>query len=113
MWPTSRIVTRYGMSEKLGNVALEKDERSLPSPNPLGNGARERSYSDETAAAIDDGRRVDRVFDRTIALLRERRDVLERTARWLREKETLYEVELQQLASSSSALPRVRLSNRA
>ncbi|WP_084731086.1 ATP-dependent zinc metalloprotease FtsH [Microvirga vignae] len=102
------MVTRYGMSEKLGNVALEKDERSFLSPNPLGNGARERSYSDETAAAIDDEVRatVDRVFDRTVALLRERRDVLERTARRLLEKETLDEVELQQLASSSSAQPR-------
>jgi cell division protease FtsH len=46
------------------------------------------------------------VFDRTVALLRERRDVLERTARRLLEKETLDEVELQQLASSSSAQPR-------
>jgi cell division protease FtsH len=102
------MVTRYGMSEKLGNVALEKDERSFLSPNPLGNGARERSYSDETAAAIDDEVRatVDRVFDRTVALLRDRRDVLERTARRLLEKETLDEVELQQLASSSSAQPR-------
>src|ERR671912_185416 len=27
------IVTRYGMSERLGNVALEKDGRSLLSPN--------------------------------------------------------------------------------
>jgi cell division protease FtsH len=60
-----------------------------------------------TAAAIDDEVRatVDRVFDRTVALLRERRDVLERTARRLLEKETLDEVELQQLANSSSAQP--------
>ncbi len=97
------MVTRYGMSERLGNVALEKDERSFLSPNPLGNGARERSYSDETAAAIDEEVRttVDRVFDRTVALLRERRDVLERTARRLLEKETLDEAELQQLAGAS------------
>src|SRR5215213_9091202 len=63
------MVTRYGMSERLGNVALEKDERSFLSPNPLGNGARERSYSDETATAIDDEVRdiVQRAMDRTIA----------------------------------------------
>jgi ATP-dependent Zn protease len=47
-----------GMSEKLGHIALEKDERSFPSPNPLGRGARERSYPDETAAAVDDGVRA-------------------------------------------------------
>jgi len=94
------MVTRYGMSEKLGNVALEKDERSFLSPNPFGNGARERAYSDETATAIDDEVRaiVDRVFDRTVALLQERRDVLERTAQRLLEKETLDEAELVQLA---------------
>lgn len=97
------MVTRYGMSEKLGNVALEKDERSFLSPNPLGNGARERSYSDETATAIDEEVRtlVDGVFDRTVALLRERRDILERTAGRLLEKETLDEAELLQLVSAS------------
>ena len=99
------MVTRYGMSERLGNVALEKDERSFLSPNPLANGGRERSYSDETAVAIDEEVRatVDRVFDRTVSLLRERRDLLERTARRLLEKETLDEAELQQLAGASPA----------
>ena len=96
------MVTRYGMSERLGNVALEKDERSFLSPNPLGTGVRERSYSDETATVIDDEVRmtVDQVFERTVALLRERRDLLERTARRLLEKETLDEAELQQLVGS-------------
>jgi len=95
------------MSDKLGNVALEKDERSFLSPNPLGNGARERSYSDETATAIDDEVRaiVDRVFGRTVALLQERREALERTARRLLEKETLDEAELQQLASDAATRP--------
>ncbi|MPR10188.1 ATP-dependent zinc metalloprotease FtsH [Microvirga tunisiensis] len=93
------MVTRYGMSEKLGNVALEKDERSFLSPNPLGNGARERSYSDETATAIDDEVRaiVQGAMDRTLALLTERSALLERTARRLLEKETLEEAELQEL----------------
>jgi cell division protease FtsH len=93
------MVTRYGMSERLGNVALEKDSRSFLSPNPLANGAQERSYSDETASAVDEEVRaiVDRIFDQTVALLRERRDVLERTARCLLEKETLDEAELHQL----------------
>jgi cell division protease FtsH len=103
------MVTRYGMSERLGNVALEKDERSFLSPNPLGNGARERSYSDETASAIDEEVRttVDRVFEQTLALLQDRRDMLERTARRLLETETLDEAELQQLAGSLPAQPRV------
>jgi cell division protease FtsH len=101
------MVTRYGMSEKLGNVALEKDERSFLSPNPLGSGPRERSYSDETATAIDDEVRaiVQAAMDRTMALLAERRALLERTARRLLEKETLDEAELLQLTSGDASHP--------
>jgi cell division protease FtsH len=93
------MITRYGMSERLGHVALEKDGRSFLSPNPLADGARERTYSDETATAIDDEVRasVDSVFDRTVAILSDRRNVLERTARRLLEKETLDEGELREL----------------
>jgi cell division protease FtsH len=89
------------MSERLGHVALEKDGRSFLSPNPLADGARDRSYSDETASAIDDEVRgiVDTVFERTVALLRERRDTLDRTAQRLLEKETLDEAELAQLTA--------------
>jgi cell division protease FtsH len=95
------MVTRYGMSERLGHVALEKDGRSFLSPNPLADGARDRSYSDETASAIDDEVRgiVDTVFERTVALLRERRDTLDRTAQRLLDKETLDEAELAQLTA--------------
>ncbi|WP_191060982.1 ATP-dependent zinc metalloprotease FtsH [Geminicoccus harenae] len=90
------MVTRYGMSEKLGNVALEKDQRSFLSPNPMAGGPQERDFSDETAATIDEEVRtiVDGTFERTVALLTERRDLLERTARRLLEKETLDEAEL-------------------
>ena len=95
------MVTRYGMSDRLGHVSLEKDGRTFLSPNPLSGGPGDRTYSDETATAIDDEVRtsVDTVFERTLGLLRERRDVLERTARRLLEKETLDEAELADLAS--------------
>jgi cell division protease FtsH len=95
------MITRYGMSERLGHVALERDQRSFLSPNPFSDGPRERSYSDETATAIDDEVRatVDAVFERTLALLRDRRDLLERTAKRLLDKETLDEAELQALVA--------------
>jgi cell division protease FtsH len=101
------MVTRYGMSEKLGNVALEKDQRSFLSPNPLMNGPREHNYSDETATAIDDEVRaiVQRAMDRTISILNDRRDVLERTARRLLEKETLDEAELKELVGPHALQP--------
>jgi cell division protease FtsH len=94
------IVTRYGMTDRLGHVALEKDRRSFLATDQPYYGPQERSYSDETAAAIDEEvkRIVDETFDRTVNLLRERRDALERIARRLLEKETLDEREMAALA---------------
>ena len=94
------MVTRYGMSERLGHVALEKDGRSFLTPNPLPGGPREHDYSDVTAAAIDAEVRqlVERAFERSIAILEARRAVLDRTARRLLERETLDETELLSLA---------------
>lgn len=93
------MVTRYGMSSKLGHVALEKDQRSFLTPNPMFDGPRERVYSDETATSIDEEVRqlVDETFERTLGLLRERADLLHRTAKKLLEKETLDEAELKEL----------------
>jgi cell division protease FtsH len=101
------MVTRYGMSEKLGHVALQRDPRTFLSPNPLAGGAQERDYGEATADAIDKEIRkiVDDVFDRTIALLTERRDLLDLTARRLLEKETLDENELRQLVASHGGTP--------
>ncbi|WP_342641422.1 ATP-dependent zinc metalloprotease FtsH [Rhodoligotrophos ferricapiens] len=103
------MVTRYGMSEKLGNVALEKDQRSYLSPNPLADGPRERDYSEQTAAEVDEEVRriVDTAFDRTVALLSERRAILDRTARQLLEKETLDEQELKDLVGADKSAPLV------
>jgi len=93
------IVTRYGMSERLGHIALEKDRRSFLAPDQPYYGPQERTYSDETAAAVDKEVRriVDETFERTVGLLAERRDMLERTARRLLEKETLDGLEIQEL----------------
>src|SRR5690606_18075509 len=46
------MVTRYGMSDKLGHVALEKDRRSLLGTDQPYYGMEQRSSSDETAAAV-------------------------------------------------------------
>ncbi|MGR4844704.1 MULTISPECIES: ATP-dependent zinc metalloprotease FtsH [Rhizobium] len=91
------IVTRYGMTDKLGHVALEKDRRSLLEADRLYYGPQERDYSDETAARVDQEIRriVDHVFDGTVELLGQRREILDRSARLLLEKETLDERELQ------------------
>ncbi|HWX47864.1 MAG TPA: ATP-dependent zinc metalloprotease FtsH [Roseomonas sp.] len=104
------MVTRYGMTKRIGHVSLEKDGRSFLSPNPLMGGAQERAYSDETAAAVDEEVHdiVQRAFDRTVTLLKERRETLERTAQALLERETLDEAQLRALvepAQVPAALP--------
>jgi cell division protease FtsH len=93
------MVTRYGMSDRLGNVAYDRDPRTFLTGPDLPLPARERDYSDETAAAVDEEVKAitDRTFKRTLNILKERRDILERTARRLLEKETLEEAELMAL----------------
>ena len=103
------MVTRYGMSEKLGHIALEKDQRSYLGPNALAGGGRERDYGAATADEIDAEVRdiVDTAFKRTVGLLTERRALLERTARKLLEKETLSEAELRSLTGAPPARPAI------
>ena len=93
------IVTRYGMSERLGHVALEKERRSFLATDQPYYGPPERSYSDETASVVDaEVRRVvDAAFEHAVGMLRDRRAILERTARRLLEKETLNAEEIRAL----------------
>jgi cell division protease FtsH len=90
------IVARYGMTEKLGHVALERDRRSLLTTDPLYSGPSERDYSEKTAAILDEEVRriVEKAFDRTVGLLKEQRSTLERSAKLLFERETIREDEL-------------------
>jgi cell division protease FtsH len=99
------IVTRYGMSEAIGHVALEKDRRSFLATDQPYYGPLERSYSDETAAAVDAEvkRIVDDAFARTVKLLGDHRDALERTARRLLEAETLDSAQITALVADKAA----------
>ncbi|MGE0154989.1 MAG: ATP-dependent zinc metalloprotease FtsH [Reyranellaceae bacterium] len=99
------MVTRYGMTEKLGHVALEKDRRSFLATDQPYYGPPERNYSDQTAATVDGEVRriIDATFNRTVGILQERRAALERTARRLLEKETLDEKEMAALAQAEPA----------
>ncbi len=86
------IVTRYGMTERLGHVALERDRQSFLQPADISAYAPpQHDYSDETADAIDGEVRriVEEAFNRAVAILTEKRDLLETAARALLKKETL------------------------
>jgi cell division protease FtsH len=92
------MVTRFGMDEKLGPVAYVTDRSQFLQPSP-GAMEAERRYSEDTAREIDVAVRsiIDRLFDRTLEILRSNREILERCARELLEKETLDETELKAL----------------
>ena len=91
------MVARYGMVPELGHVAYDRD-RSGFLGGPGGMPA-DRSYSEQTAQAIDAAVRglVDQAFATAIGILESHRDVLERSARLLLEKETLDEAQLKAL----------------
>jgi len=91
------MVMRYGMHAKLGHVAYEAEHPAflqMPGEMP---GARE--YSEETATEIDRAVRdiLQTAFDRAAAILKERRDTLDRGARELLAHETLTEDALREL----------------
>ncbi len=100
------MVTRYGMSQRLGPVSYDREPRSFLStgdaPAPF---LRERDFGEATSDAIDEEVRaiVETAFARTVEILERRRGALERGARLLLEKETLEERELLELAQMDEA----------
>jgi cell division protease FtsH len=93
------MVTRYGMSEKLGSIAYDRDPGNFLATADRPYPVREREYAEETAAAIDHEVRaiVERVFDRADGILKARRAILDRAAKKLLEKETLEQSDLETL----------------
>ena len=92
-----RMVTQWGMSEKLGLVAYDNDQ-----PPFMGmeyGGHNHASYSQETAAAIDDEirRLISSAHERATKLLKENRKIMDNMARVLVEKETIYTEEVRLL----------------
>ena len=82
------MVTKYGMSEKLGPISYDSAEHSIFIGRDFG---QTKSYSEETAALIDE--EVKRIFDEASALcekiLLEHRDKLEGVAEYLLRNESM------------------------
>ena len=93
------MVTRYGMSEKLGSIAYERDPGNFLAGGDRPFPTREREYAEDTAAAVDHEVRamVDRVFERAQGILKARRAILDRAAQKLLQKETLEQSDLEAL----------------
>jgi len=96
-----RMVTEFGMSEKLGPLSLGKRH----GPVFLGRDLVEtRNYSEEIAYEIDKEVRriIDECYDRARTLISEHRDRLERVARALLERESLEGEELERVLAGEA-----------
>ena len=92
------MVTRFGMSEKLGQVAYESQRPGFLGETPFP--MTQREYSEETAREIDCTIRelVNQAFDKATAILTKYRAQLDAGAKQLLEKETLTRDELPSLS---------------
>lgn len=97
-----QLVTRFGMSETLGQAVLERHTASYLGENLLA--ARDKDYSEHTAREIDLAIRglLEDAYGRAKALLEQRRTDLDTGARLLLEKETLTPEEFPALVSVST-----------
>ena len=96
-----RMVTQWGMSDKLGLVAYDSDQ---PVFMGMEYGHSERVYSQETAATIDAEvrRLVAEAHARAVKLLKENRSILDNMSRVLVEKETIYTEDVAMLMKGAS-----------
>jgi cell division protease FtsH len=82
------MVTKYGMSDKLGPISFDDSSHSVFIGRDF---SQTKSYSEKTAALIDD--EVKRIFDDAMekceAILLEHKNILIRTADYLLENETM------------------------
>jgi cell division protease FtsH len=97
-----QMVTRFGMSKRLGNVTYGQpvESRFLSSAFH----ADARDYSERTAEEIDHEVRriIDELYDRVKAIIERRRADLDRIVNRLMEKETLNERELDELLNQGA-----------
>ena len=95
-----QMVTRFGMSDRLGPVALGRQQGNMFMGRDI---MAERDFSEETAATIDDEVRllVEQAYRRAKDVLVGNRHVLNALADMLVEKETVDADELQNLLANS------------
>ncbi|MGE5659178.1 MAG: ATP-dependent zinc metalloprotease FtsH3 [Actinomycetota bacterium] len=95
-----QMVTRFGMSDRLGPVALGRQNGNMFLGRDI---MAERDFSEETAAAIDEEVRtlVEQAYVRAKEVLVYNRSVLDKLAQMLIEKETVDAEELQELLATN------------
>lgn len=89
------MVTVYGMNDKVGNVSFYDPQQDTTFTKP---------YSDDTARVIDEEvrRLIDDAYQRTVNLLTEKREQLNKIAQALLKKEILFKADLEELIGKRS-----------
>ncbi len=99
------VVTKYGMSEKIGPVAYGEDEPALFLGKDFGHG---KNYSEETAKEID--AEVTKLMKdaerRARDVITKHKDALEAITKTLMEKETIEQADYEKIISSFGITPK-------
>ena len=96
-----KMVTAYGMSEKLGSIAFESGHDEVFIGKTMG---QTRSYSEKTAAEIDDEVKaiIDRAYARCEEILTARREALTAVAEYLLAHETMTAEEFERMVGEKA-----------
>ena len=96
-----KMVTAYGMSEKLGSIAFESGHDEVFIGKTMG---QTRSYSEKTAAEIDDEVKaiIDRAYARCEEILTARREALTVVAEYLLAHETMTGEEFERMVGEKA-----------
>ena len=96
-----KMVTAYGMSERLGSIAFESGHDEVFIGKTMG---QTRSYSEKTAAEIDDEVKaiIDRAYARCEEILTARREALTAVAEYLLAHETMTGEEFERMVDEKA-----------
>ena len=96
-----KMVTAYGMSEKLGSIAFESGHDEVFIGKTMG---QTRSYSEKTAAEIDEEVKaiIDRAYARCEEILTARREALTAVAEYLLAHETMTSEEFERMVGEKA-----------
>ena len=94
------MITRYGMSDNLGNLVFDNDSNEVFVGRDIGH---TRNFSEQVAAQIDDEVKtmIDKAYQDVIDILKENKDKLDVIAKRLLEKEKIEGAEFEELFSDA------------
>jgi cell division protease FtsH len=101
------MVTRYGMSDKIGPLALEGG-RGRPL---FGQGVEDKGYSEKVGSDIDAevSRIMNEAFEKAIAVVTKDRKALDAIAQKLVEVETIEQAEFEKILVANGIVPKKKI----